>query len=165
MEPVDVVTSAPDGVLPPSLEFVFELRVSIGSILEIGAGPRGIRRTVPILGGSVSGPVISGCVLPGGADWQLVESDGLTFVDARYVIETEDAVRIEVHNQGIRHGSPDLMDRIVSGEMVKPSEYYFRTTPRFDAPDGKYSWLKRSVFLGTGERWSDLVIVRVWKVV
>jgi DNA-binding transcriptional MocR family regulator len=48
--------------------------------------------------------------LPGGADSQFVEPDGLTFVDARYVIETEDGIRIGVRNQGIRHGSKDKSD-------------------------------------------------------
>jgi hypothetical protein len=82
------------------------------------------------------GPGISGRVLPGGADWQFVDRDGLTLVDAHYVIETADAVRIEVSNPGIRHGAQDVLDRIAAGEPVSPSQYYFRTTPRFHPPDG-----------------------------
>jgi len=119
---------------------------------------------VPILGGTFSGPEIAGRVLPGGADWQLVEADGLTFVDAHYAIETDDSVRIEVRNQGIRHGPQDLMSRIAAGEVVPATDYYFRTAPRFEAPAGKYGWLNRSLFIGSGERYSDLVVVRIWKV-
>ena len=148
----------------PILEFALELRVNIGAILELGSGPFGTRRTVPITGGTFRGPEISGRVLPGGADWQFVESDGLTFLDAQYVIETEDAVRIEVRNRGIRHGGRDLMDRIRAGEAVHPSQYYFRTTPRFYPPDGKYSWLKRSIFIGDAQRYAEMVVVKVWKV-
>jgi hypothetical protein len=153
-----------ESTLPPHLEFALELRVNIGPTLELGTDSFGIRRTVPITGGTVSGPQISGRVLPGGADWQLVDRDRITFVDARYVIETNDAVRIEVRNQGIRHGAQNVLDRIASGEPVSAAQYYFRTTPRFYPLEGKYDWLKKSIFLGDAERYADLVIVRVWQV-
>ena len=84
----------------PRLEFALELRVNIGPVLELGWGSFGLRRMVPITGGTVRGPGISGRVLPGGADWQFVDRDGLTFVDAHYAIETADAVRIEVTQSG-----------------------------------------------------------------
>jgi hypothetical protein len=147
----------------PQLEFMLELRVEIGATLELGASSRGIRRTVPIFGGSFEGPNISGRVLPGGADWQFVQSDGLTQVDAHYAIETGDGVRIEVHNQGIRHGSLEVLARIAAGQPVDPSEYYFRSSPRFYPPDGKYEWLKHSIFIATCERYAGLVVVRTWK--
>ena len=75
-----------------------------------------------------------------------------------------DAVRIEVSNPGIRHGAQDVLDRIAAGEPVSPNQYYFRTAPRFYPPDGKYDWLKRSIFLGDAERHTEQVIVRVWRV-
>ena len=148
----------------PRLEFALELRVSIGPVFELGWGAFGLRRTVPITGGTFRGPGISGRVLPGGADWQFVDRDGLTLVDSHYVIETADAVRIEVTNPGIRNGAQDVLDRIAAGEPVAPSQYYFRTTPRFYPPDGKYDWLKKSIFLGDAERHPELVILRVWRV-
>jgi hypothetical protein len=152
-------------VLPPQLEFALELRVSIAPTLDLGSRTFGSRRTVPITGGTFTGPRIAGIVLPGGADWQFVESDGLTFVEAQYVIETGDGVRIEVHNRGVRHGPADVIARLAAGESVSPGEYYFRTTPFFSLPSRKYEWLRRSVFVGVGERYADLVIVRVWRVV
>lgn len=149
----------------PSLEFALELRVEIGPPLEVGSSSFGLRRTIPILGGHFAGPRVSGRVLPGGQDWQFVESDGLTLLDAHYVIEAEDGVRIEVRNQGIRHGSPEVLARIARGEPVPPEQYYFRTTPRFYLPAGRHDWLRRSIFIGTCERHSDLVVVRVLRVV
>ncbi len=148
----------------PALEFALELRVEVGPPLEVGSSSSGLRRTIPILGGSFAGPLIAGRVLPCGEDWQLVESDGLTHLDAHYVIETEDSVRIEVRNRGLRHGSPEVLARIAAGESVSPEEYYFRTTPQFHPPDGPYDWLRRSIFVGACERYSNLVVVRVWKV-
>ena len=153
-----------NNLTPPALDFALELRVSIAPTLELGSRSYGNRRTVPITGGTFSGPGIAGHVLPGGADWQFVESDGITFVEAQYVIETDDGVRIEVHNRGVRHGPADVMARLAAGESVHPGEYYFRTAPSFYPPSGKYEWLKRSVYLGVGERYSDLVVVRLWRV-
>jgi Protein of unknown function (DUF3237) len=148
----------------PDLEFMFEIRVDIGPIIEIGNTLSGLRRTVPIIGGTFRGPQISGRVLPGGADSQLVEKSGLTLVDARYVIETKDGVRIEVRNRGVRHGSLEVLQRLSAGEVVDPKEYYFRTSPRFEPPNGQYEWLRTSVFIGSCERYAELVVVKVWKV-
>jgi hypothetical protein len=148
----------------PDLKFVFEIRVDVGPIIEVGDTPSGLRRTVPIIGGTFGGPKISGRVLPGGADSQLVEESGLTKVDARYVIETKDGVRIEVRNSGVRHGSPEVLQRLAAGDVVDPKEYYFRTMPRFEPPNGQYEWLRRSVFIGSCERYAQLVVVKVWKV-
>lgn len=148
----------------PGLEIVLELRVKIGATVELGAGELGIRRMVPILGGSFEGPGIRGSVLEGGADWQLCAPSGLTMVDARYAIETDDGVRIEVRNRGVRHGPAEVLARIARGDKVDPSEYYFRTNPRFAVPDGKYGWMREAIFVGVAERYADLVVVRVWKV-
>ena len=148
----------------PRLEYLFELRVSIGPTLEIASTPSGLRRPVPILGGTFSGDGLTGRILPGGADWQLVAPDGCTWVDARYVLETDDGVRIEVQNQGLRYAPSEVLKRLESGEPVSPDAYYFRTTPRFFPPPGRYQPLGRSVFVGSGERYADLVVVRVWRV-
>jgi len=150
--------------VPPHLEFALELRVDIGPIVELGSDSVSRRRTVPITGGVFHGPGISGRVLPGGADWQVIEGNGMTFVDAHYVLETVDAARIEVRNQGIRRGPQDVLDRIATGEAVPATQYYFRTAPRFFPPLGRYEWLGRSIFVGDAERHADLVIVRVWEV-
>jgi hypothetical protein len=148
----------------PGLEFALELRVTIGATVELGASAAGIRRTVPILGGSFAGPEIAGQVLEGGADWQLCTPSGLTLVDARYALETRDGARIEVRNRGVRHGPTEVMARIARGETVPPNEYYFRTSPCFSPPDGRYEWLRNSIFVASAERHADLVVVRVWRV-
>src|ERR1700733_2861747 len=149
---------------PLDLEFVLELRVTIAPAIEIGSSGACVRRVIPITGGTFCGPRLSGLVLPGGADWQSVEGNGLIIVDARYVIETADGVRIEIRNQGIRHATPEVAEGLAAGELVDPAEYYFRTTPRFTPPPGKYEWLKQAVFIGVAERYPDLVVVKVFKV-
>ena len=70
-----------------------------------------------------------------------------------------------VTNRGIRRASPGVMDRLGRGADVDPSEYYFRTTPKFEAPIGSnYEWLNQSVFIGVAERRPDAAIIRFYRV-
>ncbi len=138
--------------MKPSLELVFELNGVLDPTLVIGETPQGLSRMVPIVGGSFAGANIRGTVLGGGADWQVVRSDGVVELQAQYLLQTDDGVKIQVCNHGLRHGPQAVMMRLAAGEPVDPSEYYFRAAPRFTAPAGPYEWLNRSLFLCTGSR-------------
>jgi hypothetical protein len=146
-------------------EFAFEARVSVETALVVGQSSRGVRRVVPITGGTFEGPNIRGRVIPGGADCQYVRPDGVLVVEARYTLETSDEVLIMVTNRGIRRASPAVTERLGRGEPVDPSEYYFRTTPEFEAPIGSnYEWLNQSMFIGVAERHPDAAIIRFYRV-
>ena len=67
---------------------------------EIGRTARGLRRLIPILGGEAIGDGWRARVLPGGADFQLVVSDTLAELDARYVLETDGGDMIYVQQPG-----------------------------------------------------------------
>jgi Protein of unknown function (DUF3237) len=149
----------------PRLEFAFEVRAEVADPLVIGELPQGTRRIVDILGGSVAGPGIAGTVRPGGADWQLIRrEDGFTEVDARYTIETDSGALIYVQNKGIRHAPPEVMRRLNTGETVDPSAIYFRCVPSFETGDRELEWLMRSIFICSGERYPNGVIIRFWRV-
>jgi len=146
-------------------EFAFAAHVAVATPLVVGSSSHGMRRVVPITGGTFEGPNIRGRVLPVGADFQYVRPDGVLAVEARYTLETSDDVLIMVTNRGIRRASPAVMDRLSRGEPVDPSEYYFRTTPEFEAPIGSnYEWLNQSVFIGVAERRPDAAIIRFYRV-
>ena len=150
---------------PPPLDFAFEARVSVAEPTDYGLTPRGFRRRiVPITGGTVAGPRLRGRVVPGGADWQTIRPDGVWELDARYGLEADDGTPIAVVNHALRHASPEVMQRLSSGETVPPEAYYFRGTPRFDAAAGPHDWLTRTLFVATGERLRDVVIIRVFAV-
>ncbi|MCW1931417.1 DUF3237 domain-containing protein [Pararhodobacter zhoushanensis] len=148
----------------PGLEFVFEATGGVSPPQVIGAVPTGRRQVIPIdAGGPFVGPDIKGTMVSG-FDWQLIRADGVTEVDAMYLLETGDGVRIECRNRGVRHGPASVMQRMMQGQEVDPAEYYFRTTPVFTAPEGRYDWLNRSVFVCTGARYRDGVKVRFYRV-
>jgi len=148
----------------PALAFAFEARVTVGLPLDIGAVQGARRRIVPITGGTVAGKRLSGKVLPGGADWQVIRADGVTELVARYAIQADDGALIAVVNSGLRHAPPEIMRQLTEGRRADPALVYFRTVPVFLPPDGPHAWLGRSIFLGMGERLPDQVIIRVFEV-
>jgi len=103
-------------------------------------------------------------VLAAGADYQVIRADGYTMLDARYVVQLDDGALIYVVNTGVRFGPPDVMARIAKGEIVDPSEVYFRTAPRFETASPDYQWLTRPLFLASAGRHPTHVEITVFEV-
>ena len=143
---------------------LFTATVAVGAVHDLGETPLGRRRIVSITGGSFAGPDLSGAVLPGGADWQVVRPDGVVRVEARYTLETAKGALIDVRNLGYRHGPSGVMARLAAGEAVDPGAYYFRTTPSFETSDEGLFWLNHHVFVASAERHPDRVVVHVHRV-
>jgi len=146
------------------LEHVADLVVTVAPAIEIGATPAGLRRLIPITGGEVRGPKLRGRVLPFGADFQTMRADGVTELEARYAIETEDRGMIYIRNIGLRHGLPEAMEKLKRGEAVDPKLIYFRTSPRFETAAKNYLWLNRYVFVAEGARRPEHVELTVYQV-
>jgi hypothetical protein len=114
------------------LQFRFEVYADVSPAIELGETVHGRRRIIPIERGTVTGPSLTGILLRGGADWQLIRNDGVAEIEARYTIRASDGTLISVVNRGLRHGPPEIMSRLIAGEPVDPSSYYFRTAPVFE---------------------------------
>ncbi|MEI7805309.1 MAG: DUF3237 domain-containing protein [Hyphomicrobiales bacterium] len=147
-----------------SAQPIFTIHAELAEILHFGHTPMGERRVVNILGGRVEGPKLKGRILPGGADWQIVRADGVTSIEARYSIESEDGAHILVTSEGLRHGPADVMDKLGRGEIVDPKLYYFRTVMRFETADPSASWLNRILALVRGVREPRAVRLEVHEV-
>ena len=119
---------------------------------------------VPILGGRIEGPRLSGTVLPGGADTQLIRGDGVTEIVACYVLRLDDGALVRVVNRGLRHAAPDDMARLLRGEPVDPARVYFLTAPQFETSAPGHAWLNRTLFVGMGERQPATVPIKVFSV-
>jgi Protein of unknown function (DUF3237) len=148
----------------PELEFLTALRVELGQPVELGPGPNGERRIIPIDGGRAAGPGLSGRIRPGGSDTQLVRPDGVAEIDASLVIATDDGAVVRLHHRGVRHGAPEVLAAIRRGEPVDPSLVYFRTAATFETTAAPYEWLTRELFVGTGHRHPDHVEHRFFRV-
>ena len=148
----------------PHLRPVCTLKVELGPIIEMGQGRAGKRRIIPIIGGTVEGPELSGTILNVGADWQTIFADGSADLDTRYAFETHDGAVIEVVNLGFRHGPPEVLERLAKGEEVSTDSYYMRTSARFETGDPRYQWVNKSIFVGTGMRKASAVEVAMFAV-
>ncbi len=155
---------AQSAIEAPGLEFVCELKVKLNPPFVVGETPHGLRRIIPIIGGTFEGPKMKGEILNGGADWQIVRKDGVAELEAHYQIKTDDGIIIYIKNTGLRVATPEIAAKIGRGEQVSPNDYYFRAIPKFEAPAGKYEWMNNAIFICKGVRNPDNVAIQVWKV-
>jgi hypothetical protein len=146
------------------LDPLLTAEISLAPAQELGDTPQGRRRIINITGGTFRGERLSGKVLPGGADWQIIRGDGVADLDARYTLETADGALIYVRNHGYRHGPADVLRKLSLGEEVDPSLYYMRTTPLFETGDARYAWLNRLICIGTGARKKSSVHLEIFEV-
>lgn len=146
------------------LEPLLRAEITLAAPQELGDTPHGRRRVIPITGGSFRGERLTGRVLAGGADWQVVRADGVAELDARYTLETVDRALIYVRNFGYRHGPADVIRRLMAGEPVDPALYYMRTTPRFETGAERYRWLNGLICVASGARRAAAVELEVFEV-
>lgn len=142
---------------------LMELEGTVGEALSLGKTHAGERRLIPITGGRFAGR-ITGRILPGGADWQLIRHDGVADIAAHYVLQTDGGALIEVRSEGYRHGPAEVIASLARGEPVDPGEYYFRTLMRFETGDSGLEWLNRVLALAWGQRLPGKVLLRVMEV-
>jgi Protein of unknown function (DUF3237) len=139
------------------------LRVELEDILHFGPTPYGDRRIIHITGGSFEGR-IAGRIVPGGADWQILRSDGVADLEARYTLETGAGERVLVRSEGLRHGPPDVMAALARGDSVDAARYYFRTAMRFETSAPALAWMNKLIAIGRGVREARAVLLDVFEV-
>ena len=143
-------------------ELLFEMTVNLDPPQLVGNTPSGGRRILYVKGGTFSGPKVKGEVLPGGGDWILVRSDGVFVLDGRLTLRTDDGQLIYLSFSGLFDAPPEVLQRMQKGEAVDPSEYYFRTTPVFEAAGEKTKWLNRVLGVAVGRRTATSVLYSVY---
>lgn len=145
-------------------KYVFSLSVEVGTPIVAGDLGYGIRRVIPVLGGTVQGEGIKGKIHSGGADFQVIRPDGFTELEAKYAFELDDGAVVYIENIGVRFGPKDALDRIAQGEAVDPALIYFRSVPKFETGHPRYRWLMQKLFIGVGARHPDRVELAVHQV-
>lgn len=104
---------------------IIQENVTLGPSLFVGPTRSGIRNTIPITGGKLTGE-INGIVLPGGADYQQLVRPAI--IDARYLWQTESGEIILVRNAG----------------------HFGKLVPTFEATEsGPHAWLNTGRYLSS----------------
>ena len=113
------------------------LCLTTAPVVTLGATPQGERTIWPVTGGTFEGDRLRGKVLRGGWDWVTLRGDGVTELDLRITLETDDGALVHMTLAGMR----DDVD----------GRGYFRTLPRFETAGAKYFFLNRLIAVGTGQ--------------
>lgn len=143
--------------MPPTLEFVAHAQIELGEPVELGHVPTGVRRIIPITGGTIAGPRLRADIDNGGADWQIVSPDGTAVIDTRYSATMSDGSTLFLQTRGFRHAAPGVLARLAAGEPVAPSEYYFRLTVELECGSPDHAWVNNTVFVASAQRAADAV--------
>lgn len=143
---------------------LFAMRLSVRPPQVVGETPGGVRRVGVVFGGVFVGERLSGEILDGGSDWQILRPDGVLTLDVRVVLKTTDGALIGMTYRGLRHGASDVLQRIDRGERVDPASYYFRINPTFETASPKYDWLNRILAIGIGDRQTDGPVYSVFEI-
>ena len=64
----------------------------------------------------------------------------------------------------MRTAAPEVMARLMRGEPVDPQQVYFRCSPQFETSSASLAWLSERLFIGTGARQPDCVLMRFFEV-
>lgn len=133
-----------------TMEHLCSVTVTLDNPPEvIGPTPEGLRLNIYISGGEVSGPRLQGKVLPVGADWLTVRSDGVGVLDIRATIETSDGALIYLAYKGIADAGEDGYQRFIEGNP--PTRVSLRGAPTFLTSHPNYLWLNRLQCINIGE--------------
>ena len=126
-------STAASGPAPLKTEFLMDITLDVSAPHNLGT-----RRIVPVTGGTFEGPKLKGTALGGGADWILVRPDGVSELNVRVTLRTDDEQLIYLTYRGLLF-------------TPKGGEQYWRTTPIFETGAAKYDWLNKIIAVGVGK--------------
>jgi hypothetical protein len=92
-------------------------------------------------GGWVKGPRINGIIIAPSGDWSRVLASGVSRLDVRATIKTDDGALIHLTYNGIYRDTKETEDRANRGEILTSQDVYFITAPTMQTSAKKYEWL------------------------
>jgi hypothetical protein len=132
------------------LEFVARIEGRLDPATQIiGPTAEGLRANFPIVGGTLEGPNLKGTILPGGADFFVLRTDGVGQIDVRATARTDDGAVIYITYTGVSDLGEDGYENYL--KMKMPERLRLHIAPRAHTAHPKYAWLNRVQLIGIGE--------------
>ena len=147
------------------LQPLMTMHADLSAPVEIGPAPSGNRSIFNVIGGAFEGDLLRGKIVPSGADWLLIDADGVGRLDVRIALETEDGARVYVQYFGVLVINEIIKRALEQGGASEYGDTYFMTQPRFETGDARYSWLNRIMAVGEGRVRPSAVEYRVFELV
>lgn len=141
---------------------LFRFDVQVAAPLELGDTGFGLRRCVPITGGTFAGD-FAGTILPG-TDWQTMQANDILEISAHYTLRAHDGLLIEVLSQGVRVAPPETAVRLARGEIVSPTDYYFRTHMRFRSAAPALAAINGKLAVSMGQKIKTQVVLDIFEI-
>lgn len=157
----------------PALDLDFRLSIKLNPKVAVGSstGSNGGHRSwISFIGGQWAGRWGKGIVIPGGQDMQLVHKDFTTSLQARFLIQTNDEMpaMIVCRYTGWWTGPRDTMEKLHSdpeeADIIPASQYRFRANVELETGDERYAFLSQSMWLASGSRRANEIILDAYKV-
>ncbi|ELE9728647.1 DUF3237 domain-containing protein [Enterobacter kobei] len=154
--------------MKPEFEFSFSIEIVVDKPIVVSNSPlTGKRQLIPILHGKVSG-ALTGEVLQGGVDSQIIQPNGICRLSARYALRVSEGT-IYIENNGIRRVPEAFRQKLFTDDMsffdqLSQEDIYFKTVPTFEVDVPELEWLRTSIFICSANRTSDGVRLDFYRV-
>jgi hypothetical protein len=121
----------------------------------------------PVLrnGGIFRGPILNGVVPRTAVTGRYNYLNHTIEVLACIEMLTDDGATIHKTDRGIWRGNADAIDRLINGETVAASEYYFIGLIKYSTADLRYRWLEEGDYLSRGGMIGDELKISQFRVV
>jgi hypothetical protein len=121
----------------------------------------------PVLrnGGTFNGPLLNGVVLQAAVTSRYNQHNHTIEVVAMVEMVTEDGALLYKIDRGTWRGTNGAIERLISGESVAASEYYFVGLLKYSTFDSRYRWLETGDYLSHGGCIGDELRISQFRVV
>jgi hypothetical protein len=127
------------------LEYLMTVHADLDPPHLVDAGSR----IVNVRGGWADGPKIKARVVAPGADWLQPLVSGVTRIDVRLTMRTDDEQLIFVSYNGVIAHSEQSAAKVANGQSISHADtIYFLIAPTFRTGAEKYAWLNRVQAVG-----------------
>jgi hypothetical protein len=130
------------------LQFLGTVNVHLKQPEIIGPLSEGIRRIFYITSGTCVGPRLNATIRPVGADWMVIQRDGVALPNVRTTWETADGALLFGEYSGVFDLGPDGYANTLRDEF--PAFPTVELVPRFVTSHPSYLWLNRLQCVGVG---------------
>lgn len=130
------------------LEYLGTVRVTLSPPETIGKTPQGLRKNFYIQSGSCIGPKLNATVRSVGADWLLIQRDGVGLPNVRTTWETSDGAVLYGDYCGTFDLGPDGYENALHDRF--PDSPPVVLAPRLVTSHPRYLWLNRLQCVGIG---------------
>jgi len=157
----------------PSLDLDFRMSIKLNPKVSVGSSSGsygGQRNWISFIGGQWAGRWGKGIVIPGGQDAQTTHKDFTTSSSSQFLIQTNDdpPAMIIVRTKGWLTGPRDVMEKLHNepedADTVPANQYKFRVNIDLETGDERYGFLSTGIWLGSGSRRANEIVLDAYRV-